>query len=222
MIGLADGCELMAHALAFPDEELAAALVDGSFASDAVGCLVDMGDEEGAQRAAKALAMYRDDRASDLFEQLRRACTVLFHVPGGNALLWPYEAAFLHAAQGREGLPALFRTPVQLDVERHMSQAGVRPKAARREPSDSAWSEFSFLSFLYGSLAEALCEDEASASSWRRAINEFWNEHGNRWLPALVERMELFCAEDERARVYGPVALMGVLVLARVSADVGA
>ena len=41
-----------------------------------------------------------------------------------------------------KGVPALFRTPVTLDVERLMREAGVVAKNARKEPCDSVFEEF--------------------------------------------------------------------------------
>ena len=59
-IGLADSCELMAAAFAFPDAELAAALADGSFQSDALACLADAGAATATvDKAAAALSMAR-------------------------------------------------------------------------------------------------------------------------------------------------------------------
>ncbi|MFR1168323.1 MAG: hypothetical protein ACLSDQ_12525, partial [Adlercreutzia equolifaciens] len=54
VVGLADGCELMSALTRFPDNDVAAAVVNGSVRDDAVSC-------------AKDVAAARDDgRAGDI------------------------------------------------------------------------------------------------------------------------------------------------------------
>ena len=150
-IGLADSCELMAAAFAFPDAELAAALADGSFQSDALACLADAGAATATvDKAAAALSAFDGADVVGLADRMRKGHTILYLTPGVDVPIWPYEASFRYTAEGHEGSPALFRSARTLDVERHMREAGVLPKTARKEPSDSVWNEFSFLSFLYG------------------------------------------------------------------------
>ncbi|MEI3231646.1 MAG: molecular chaperone TorD family protein [Gordonibacter pamelaeae] len=148
-IGLADSCELMAAAFAFPDAELAAALADGSFQSDALACLADAGAATATvDKAAAALSAFDGADVVGLADRMRKGHTILYLTPGVDVPIWPYEASFRYTAEGHEGSPALFRSARTLDVERHMREAGVLPKTARKEPSDSVWNEFSFLSFL--------------------------------------------------------------------------
>ncbi len=49
---------------------------------------------------------------------------------------------------GERGQLALFRSASTLDVGRQMREAGMAPRDARREPCDSVFREFSFLSYL--------------------------------------------------------------------------
>ncbi len=217
-VGLADGCELMAAAFAFPAPALASALGDGSFLRDAQDCLADAGTAAAPSEILEALDGADADK---IFDTLRAAHTMLYLLPGGEAALWPYEAAFCHDYEGRPGLPALFRSPRQLDVERHMREAGVMPADARREPSDSVWNEFSFLSYLYGSLAAALHEGrDEDAAQWRERIGAFWDEHASQWLPAFMEQTQEAAARLPRGVAYAAFAVLGHAVLAAIVEDV--
>ena len=136
-IGLADSCELMAAAFAFPDAELAAALADGSLQSDALACLADAGAATATvDKAAAALSAFDGADVVGLADRMRKGHTILYLTPGVDVPIWPYEASFRYTAEGHEGSPALFRSARTLDVERHMREAGVLPKTARKEPSD--------------------------------------------------------------------------------------
>lgn len=220
VVGFADGCELMAAAFAFPAPALAAALCDGSFLQDAQDCLADVG---AVAKSADALKALYDAEPDQVFDDLRAAHTTLYLLPGGEAALWPYEAAFRHDCDGRLGLPALFRSPCQLDVERHMREAGVMPVDARREPSDSVWSEFSFLSYLYGSLAAALHEGRGGdAARWRVRITAFWSEHGSQWLPAFMRQTQAEAPALPQASPYAAFAAAGLALVEAIGADVTA
>ena len=118
-VGKADAFELVSCAFAYPDERLAQGLVDGSFADDARACLLDAGaDPAAADSTAEALAAWRDASAADLLADMRIVYSRLYLAPGGHTPIFPYESAFLHVERGMKGVPALFRTPVTLDVER--------------------------------------------------------------------------------------------------------
>ena len=102
--------------------------------------------------------------------------------------VWPYESAFLHVEAGRDGEPALFRSAVTLDVEKAMREAGGLPPDARTEPCDSVWDEFMFLSYLFGSEAEALDADDAEAAEqFRGRARAFVGDHASRWLPGFFD-----------------------------------
>ena len=181
-VGKADAFELLSCAFAYPDERLAQGLVDGSFADDARACLLDAGaDPAAADSTAEALAAWRDASAADLLADMR---------------IFPYESAFLHVERGMKGVPALFRTPVTLDVERLMREAGVVAKNARKEPCDSVFEEFEFLSYLYAKLADALnCDDAEAVAAWTERIQTFEREHAQAWLPAFMQRTQELAAE---------------------------
>lgn len=209
-IGLADVCELMAAAWAFPTAELAAALADGAFEGDASAAMEDAGatDSEAAQ-AVSALRGFLGiggdgdtaegagavengagaEGSDELFSVLRKGYSLLFLAPGSEVPVFPYESAFRHRALGAAGAPALFRSPVTLDVERQMRAAGVTPADARTEPADSVWNEFAFLSYGWGKVAEALdIGDVEAGRKWRDVATRFWRDHGALWLPAFMEK----------------------------------
>ena len=155
-IALADLCELLSVAFRFPTAELACALADGGFADDARNCLVEAGfGTDEAERACALLDGFAGADARDLFAELRKGYSLLFLAPGADVPVWPYEAAFRHVAEHKQGAPMLFRAPITLNVEHMMAEAGVRPTDARKEPADSVADEFAFLSYLYGKAAEA-------------------------------------------------------------------
>lgn len=218
-VGLADSCELMAAAFAFPVKELAVALSGGSFQEDCVSCLKDAGVDWG--KPCAKLAPFEGRDAASLFSELRKGHSLLYLAPGGHALVWAYESPFLFAAAGGEGEPALFRSGCQMDVERHMREAGVLPKDARTEPIDSVWSEFSFLSFLYGNVAKSLHEGRADdAGEWSDRIVRFWDEHASKWMAAFMERTVEKASGLSCGAEYAALAEVGLAVLEAIRADV--
>ena len=95
-------------------------------------------------QVADSLVHFEKRAVGDLLALLKREYSLLYMAPGPDVSVWPYEAPFRFVAEGREGVPTLFRAPVTLDVERHMREAGVLPKDARREPSDSVGTSSRF------------------------------------------------------------------------------
>lgn len=189
-VGKADLCELLSCAFSYPDQQLAQAMSDGALASDAQACLADAGTADAvATQAVAALLALRGASPDEVLSAMRRAYTRLYLAPGGHALVFPYESAFLHVASGAPGVPALFRTKTTLDVERCMREAGVVAKNARKEPCDSASGEFEFLSYLYAQQAEALRlgDDEATALRDSQA-RAFLQGHALAWLPSFMAR----------------------------------
>ena len=187
-IGKADVCELFSRAFTFPDEELVLALADGSFAGDCISCLVDAGCESvGISDAIAGLAL-EPCVADGLLGRMRKEYSHLYLNPA-QVLVYPYESAFLHTESGREGIPVLFRSAATLDVESQMREAGVVPKNVRKEPCDSIFQELEFMSFMYGSLASAIQQDDGETSAlWQRRIDRFLDEHALKWMPLFMER----------------------------------
>lgn len=225
-VGLADLCELLAQAFAFPTKELSEALVTGAFQADANACLEDAGAMDGeAASALSALSVVAEDSTA-LFGSLRQGYSLLYLAPGAKVPVFPYESAFRHRLAGYKGVPALFRSPATLDVESQMKAAGVLPKNVRTEPADSVWNELTFFSYLFGRLAEAVeAGDTAAQERWRDALRRFWVEHGAPWLPAFMEETRAVC-EADRNRVegvlYAQLACIGTVACAVIERAVGA
>lgn len=222
-VALADACELCASLFSFPtDARLADALLDGAAVSDMRGCLVDLGVEGKAEigTTVEAVAQSHSDE-NNLFEHLRHEFTMLFLLPAGKCLVSPYEAVFKYREQGFEGVPSLFQSPLQQEVERLMKQAGVIPQKAITEPADSVWNELSYLAFLYGSFASAVYDENATvASKWRSHIAAFWTRHGATWLPCFMDQVKDACTMRESAEPYGAFAEFGAVALACIDGDV--
>lgn len=207
-VGKADGYELLSCVFAYPDELVANGLVDGAIAEDARACLLDAGvAAEAAQVAVEGLDAWRDGSSESALSTLRKAYSRLYLVPGGHTPVQPYESAFLHVERELPGVPSLFRTPVTMDVERQMREAGVAAKNARKEPCDSVFEEFEFLSYAYAKLAEALhAEEGENAALWEGRIRTFEEDHVLAWLPSFMRRTQEL-ATDEPYAAFAALAL---------------
>lgn len=189
-VGKADVCELLACAFAFPSERLAEGLASGALADDARECLMDAGvDREAAQDMAEGLRAWQESDAYELYTRMRITYSRLYLAPGDRTPILPYESAFLHVEKSAPGIPALFRSPVTLDVERQMHDAGVAAKNERKEPCDNVFEEFEFLSYLYARLADALDREAADkVDDWEVRANQFVHDHAHVWLPTFMSR----------------------------------
>ena len=210
-VGLADACELLSYAFAYPDERLAQALVDGTLADDAQACLSDAGVAAGGANAgAERLRVWQGASVEETLSVMRKTYSRLDLAPGGHTPIFPYERAFLHVERGLPGIPALFRTAVTLDVERHMREAGVAAKNGRKEPCDGVFEEFEFLSYLHAKRAEALhCNDGERAAAWARRIGAFEEEHVSMWLPTFMRRTQ----ELAEGTPYAAFAALGLATM---------
>lgn len=210
-VGRADMCELLACAFAFPDERLAAGLCDGALTVDAEACLRDAGaDEAVAREVADDLRAWAGSDAVELRARMRKTYSRLYLAPGGHTPIFPYESAFLHVERELPGVPVLFRSPVTLDVERQMHEAGVAAKNERKEPCDSVFEEFEFLSYLYAKQADALthaADDEADA--WAERARTFARDHACAWMPQFMHRTR----ELADGEPYAALAALGVAAL---------
>lgn len=192
-IGFADACELLASISVFPDVALVDALIDGRLLADAQSCLEDCGVEaDEVSSICEPWAKLVNGDKDEILADLRRTYSLLFVRQGDGVAVWPYESAFLHVKAGKDGEPALFRSAVTLDVEKMMKEAGGLPQDARKEPCDSIWHEFMFLSYLLGSKAEALDSgDEGTAELFRGRFEAFVEEHASRWLSGFFDAVIL-------------------------------
>ena len=210
-IGKADVFELLSCLFAYPDAHVAQGLSEGSIAEDVQSCLTDLGASEA--EIAACVADFEQWRGADeaaLLSSMRVTYSELYLKPGGHTPIQPYESAFVHGERGLPGAPTLFRTRITMDVEKCMRDAGVLPKTARKEPSDSVADECAYLSYLYGSLASALHdEDEAAQSSWTAHITTFEETHANTWLPVFMTKTR----EQASGTPYATFAHMALVAL---------
>lgn len=220
-VGIADMCEIASVMLAFPTPELAAALSEGIISEDLMGCFDDADVHDGVELLEAVVSEFAPRNPDDLLGSMRRGYSLLYLAPGGDVPVWPYESPFCFVADGREGEPSLFRSPRQIDVERHMREAGVLPRDVRTEPADSAWNELSFMSYLYGQVAKALHEGrEDDAVEWSGRIVRFWDEHASKWLPAFMVKTVEEVPKHPYGAEYGYLAEIGSLILDVVRDDV--
>lgn len=230
LVGLADSCELMAAAWVFPDQDVPAALVSGAFAADARACLVDA---DAAPEVVEAVGRAFEtagplDDAAAVRAQMRLGHSRLFLITDEPPRIYPFEGPFKHMAANGEGMPALFGTRTVHAVRDAMRAAGVEPADSRTEPVDSAWNEFAFLSYLYGSLAQAEAQafeggvpaEGCDAATWRERIRSFNDQHAQMWLPAMADQVANLDCELGLGGIYAAFALFTREVLALIEADV--
>lgn len=215
LIGMADCFELLRVMFSFPERTLAEGLASGKVAQDVADCLEDAGAEEEAisriQAEFACLEVSDEDR---LCEGMRQTYSQWYLAPGSKVPIFPYESAFRFVFSGQKGTPALFRTPVALDVKELMGDAGVVPADAAREPVDSIWNELSFLAFLFGSWAKAVFDEKSEESAdWRRRCCHFWSTHGEAWIPSFMDATRELAIGPEGADPYGAFARFGSLVV---------
>ncbi|MDR1183682.1 MAG: molecular chaperone TorD family protein [Coriobacteriales bacterium] len=190
-IASADICAILSTAFSYPDDLFAQALLDGSFDEDLQACLGELGFVLPAVDTALNVQMTLAPSADRgiVCNMLRKEYSRLFLMPGRSTLIFPYEAAFCHVAEGREGMPMLFIAPATKDVERRMRAFKVLPKSARREPVDSVSCELDFLRFLYTGFANALNQnDTQDLEVWQSEIADFRSNHVDTWIPAFMKR----------------------------------
>lgn len=219
LVGRADACELVSALLQFPERALVNGLVDGSVMSDAQSCLADMGArEQHGDAVSQALGQFVGLDADDLFDRLRKGSSILFFSPGGEVPVWPYESAFLHVAEGREGMPTLFRSPVTLDVERMMRESGVRHSDDRTMPADSVWRELDYVSHCYAQAANGLYRGDADAAeTWVGNARAFVRRHLASWLPKFFDMLTgPESSKHSFGREYAPIAAAARAILAPV------
>jgi TorA maturation chaperone TorD len=218
-IASADICALLSSAFSYPDDLFAQALLDGSFDEDLRAC---MGELDFAPLSADAvlnvqMTLAPGADANTVRNALRKEYSRLFLMPGRSTLIFPYEAAFCHVAEGREGMPTLFIASTTKDVERRMRAFKVLPKSARREPVDSVSCELDFLRFLYTGLANALNQSDArDLKVWQNEIADFRSNHADVWIPAFMKQTikETDCPAY---RTLAKSALVALTVTATVS-----
>lgn len=180
----------------YPNRSVAEALSDGRLLSDCISCCIDCGVDRGSiSEFENDLHGFGGTDADRLVEEMRRDYSQLFLGPGLKALVLPYESAYLHILQGKRGTPTLFRSALTLDVENRMREAGMMLEGVRKEPCDSIFYEFRFLSYLYGNLARAIQQGDGEyIQLLLNRIEQFVDDHALQWMPSFMTRTaELSC-----------------------------
>lgn len=208
-VGTADMFELLGRVFSFPNQEIANALSDESLYSDLKSCLSDAGvdvSEPLRKSCDAALRSLGGCDASELLEQLRIGYSLTYLSPG-KPPVYPYESAFRHVADGKPGSPALFRSPVTLDVEREMRQAGVMPVDSRKIPCDAFWNECAFLAYAFGKRAECMQRcDEGGLKEWNSTVSSFVANHASKWMAGFLKDSGAF----KESGIYGKIAALAV------------
>ena len=197
---------------------------DGALAMGALRELFEQNwqDHEYILKHTNAPLLILGKDQATLFSEMRKTYSILYLTPGSDVPVFPYEAAFRFVADGRKGSPALFRSPVTLDVERHMREAGVLPKNARTEPCDSVFEEFEFLSYLFACKAEALRREDALAEAeWLARITSFCEEHARLWLPEFMARTKEAVLDAGADQSYANLAEFASRALSQIGQDEG-
>ena len=174
-------------------------------------CLKD--DEQ--QKLALSLSVLdslADEDCDFVHERLRKGYSSLFLHSGEGVRVWPYEAPFRFVADGRSGMPSLFRSPTTLDVEAQFAAAGISPDGKRREPVDSLSNECFFVSLLLRSAAGLDGSEAGVRQRSLEQLQEFNGSHPAKWFESFFDRVRK-AARSVRADEYAAFADVGDLAL---------
>jgi TorA maturation chaperone TorD len=210
----ADIFALLSAAFSFPTEETARGISSGNLKKDFLACLQELEiSKDQIEEFEEAFSKLETSGEDLSFKSMNKEHSYLYLVLGGNTRIFPFEAAFLHVAEGRGGVPALFIAARTLDARHWMKRCGVLPENANIEPVDSIYGELDFMRLLYTSLANALqIEDDSAASAWTNEIDGFRKAHIDTWVPAFMERT----IAESRTPVYRELAKIALLSLTTI------
>ncbi|WP_350454061.1 TorD/DmsD family molecular chaperone [Slackia heliotrinireducens] len=211
-LGAADAFALLAVGFSFPTKELAGALVDGRFASDVEGSLLDTGAT--ADEASRIIDNLREATAGasadELYEALRVDYSALYYGLGRFRVMSPYESVFKKLAVNPGARATAFLTKTTHNVEDAMRKRSALPEDYRREPADHFATELDFVRHLFTGVAAAIAEDDGSqAAEWREDLQCFASMHVEPWIPSLLERT----AEAAQHPVYRALANFGLYAI---------
>lgn len=147
-LAAADLCELLAVAFEPPTPELAQGLTDGSFASDVLACLEELGAPSAkVSGIAAALIALEGEDPEALYALMKQEYSHLFAHPK-HPQVWRYETMFKESAGQSKEPPSLFISPTCLHVEQLMKKAGVSVGVDNKQPEDFVANELHFASYL--------------------------------------------------------------------------
>lgn len=210
-IARADICQLLSIAFRFPETTFAKALVAGNFQSDLLDCVDELGLE-----CADTLKQTWDIEFADyeqLLAEMKQEYSRLYLAPGNLTLIYPYESAFLAKEKDADAAVSLFITPIALSVEEYMKQAGVRAQQSKKEPADSVFLEFEFLSYLLATYAEHLRIRSNEIGLWMTRATAFYDEHIANWM----DRFMIATRDNTESQVYKKCALTALELIPYLS-----
>lgn len=231
-LAAADLCELLAVVFEPPTQELAQGLADGSFASDVLACLEELGaPTDRVAEIAPVLIATEGEASEVLYTLMKQEYSHLFAHPK-HPQVWRYETMFKEAAGQSKEPPSLFISPTCLHVEQLMKKAGVSVSADNKQPADFVANELHFASYLFTQCAseEAAAEGEKNtpvstlgtacaaspkpvnkqkATKGYAVLTDFYEQHLALWLAAFLVQV----AEKSTLGVYRAAAQAGLLML---------
>lgn len=190
---ISDFFQLLSISLRLPDQELAQALLEGSYGRDALYILEELfcTQEEIAPvwEELKKIASAEEEITAFLI-QMRREYTRLFDDPKKPAVSI-YETLFLHNPEEDKGGVMLFMSPAALDAERCYKSAGVSLVKQSAEPADHMATELEFMMYLYAKKGKALQEESTEELEiLEKQIQEFMDQHLHKWCREFWSKLE--------------------------------
>lgn len=188
-----DFYQLLSLSLQWPTQELAEALLEGGYQSDAQNILEELGcNRDDILQASDRLEELKqfEGGAEKLLEQMRQDYTRLFNHPV-QPVIGIYESMFTETPNEKKEDVVLFLNPTALDVERCFKEAGVQLTRTSKEPADHMATELEFMMFLYGKKGAALKEEnQANLEKTEKSIEQFNSLHLLKWVNRFFIRLE--------------------------------
>ena len=196
--------ELLSVSLAYPTEELVAAVVSGEWTAAAreVADVLELGVPAGA---FEGVAAYAGADERELFHTRRTAATYLF-VGAPTPAASPYEGIWRAEDEGVD--PLLFVNPHSVEVEHFLRECCLGHPEGTNEPLDHASTECSLLEFLAGveagimELPAGKATADLPGGSAAAAYEQFLADHAQTWLPRFAEKT----VQEAREPFYRAVA----------------
>lgn len=188
-----DFYQLLSLSLQWPTQELAEALLQGSYQSDALNILEELGcNRDDILQALDSLEELKqfEGGTEKLLEQMRQDYTRLFNHPV-QPVIGIYQSMFTDSQNGSRSDQILFMNPVALHAENCYKEAGVRLTNTSKEPADHMATELEFMMYLYGKKGAALKEgNQQSLEKIEKSIEEFEKLHLLKWAHRFFSRLE--------------------------------
>lgn len=186
-----DFYQLLSLSLQWPSQELANALMDGSYQSDAVNILQDLQcSREDILHVSDSLDELLANESEQLLGQMRKEYTRLFNHPV-QPVISIYESMFTEKVGEKKKDVVLFLNPTALDVERCYKEAGIHLTNSSKEPADHMAAELEFMMYLHGKKGIALkVENLKEVEKIEENIDQFERLHLLKWVEPFLNRLE--------------------------------